>query len=330
MARMRTLTRAWVARSVGISLLMALTVWILTALIRGAFSGSNIVDTLWPQSANLEFVVSQFVAVWIVSLVVLLWVGLSDRRRNRRALPQDALESLMLAAPSGVILTDNRRHIRELNPVAARMFGVGPSIFDRSLDELFERPDAPDGEAAIPLDTSPVQMTAITADGERFPVLISSVALGNREDDLNATFVDQLASELTLAKSQRHAERQFQALFNGVPDGVFRSLPDGTLISANPALIEMLGGDPAAGLADKNDTRGFHVSSKQRRELMTELVRSGVVRNAVLHLNRCDGENIRVLANIRAVRDPDNRPILFEGTLTDLTGFDIKPSPESS
>ena len=325
MARMHALTRAWVIKSAALALLMAVAASLLLTLLSAIMSDAPLDQVLLPSGPGVRHVIIQLSCIFLVGLVVMLWLGMADRRR-RRALSINALEGLLLATPSGVILTDTDRNIREVNPAAARMFGVGPSVFGRALDELFELQDPASADASVPLESAPLQLTALSADGERFPVSITSIPLGSRAEDLHATFVTPLSDELTAAKSQRHAERQFQALFNGIPDGVFRSLPDGTLASANPALINMLGGDPSAGLSGKHDAKGFYVDPQDRRDLTAELVRTGIVRNAVLRLKRCDGETIRVLANIHAVRDPDHRPILFEGTLTDLTGFEIKPT----
>jgi PAS domain-containing protein len=216
--------------------------------------------------------------------------------------------------------------VQEINPVAAEMFGLGPGVFGHELEQLFQPAEGGDNAVALPPPNSkPVQMTGITADGQRFPVRMSRVALGNRETDLSAIFVHQLADELTLTKSLRHAERQYQALVDGIPDGIFRSLPDGTLVNANPALIQLMGGEPAGGLDDRYSGTDFFINPAQRRDLIAELGRTGVVRNRVLTLRRCDGGKLRVLANIGAIRDADNRPILFQGTLTDLSGYDITP-----
>jgi PAS domain S-box-containing protein len=310
---------------------MALSVWILFSLTMGAVSGEGFTQILAPRGSALEHSIMLLSWVFLVGLAGLAWLGMSERRRGRRALPYDALERMLHASPIGIILTNNANEIQDINPVAADMFGAGTGIFGRKLEQLFDAQEHTESPAEmLRKDADPLQLTGRTADGERFPVRVTRTRLGDRDDDLNVTFVHQLSQELTLAKSQRHAERQYQALFKGIPDGVFRSLPDGTLISANPALIEMLGGDPSSDPTGKLDTTAFYVDPKDRGELTAELVRSGVVRNAILQLKRCDGEMLRVLANISAVRDSDNRPILFEGTLTDLTGFELAPASGSN
>jgi diguanylate cyclase (GGDEF)-like protein/PAS domain S-box-containing protein len=115
----------------------------------------------------------------------------------------------------------------------------------------------------------------------------------------------------------RESEARYRALFDNVVDGVFQSTPKGEVISANPALLRILGFDSVEELAAL-DPSTLWVDPKDRDRFIEELESTGRVRDFEYRLRRRDGRQIVVRTNARSVVE-DGRVLYFEGTVTDVT-----------
>ncbi len=129
-----------------------------------------------------------------------------------------------------------------------------------------------------------------------------------------------IAIERKLAeKAIRASERRFRGLFENVLDGVYQVSADGRFISANPALVKMLGFDSEEALKAIGPTTNLYVEPRDQSGVLETLHDEGQVRNAELRLRRADGSHIVVLENARVVRDAAGAIRGYEGTLSDIT-----------
>src|SRR5687767_3166408 len=154
---------------------------------------------------------------------------------------------------------------------------------------------------------------ALYFDAERSP---------NTEELDLVTRLTQLAGIAIRRKQDesalRESEARFRSLFDNVVDGVYQAAPGGELLSANPALVQMLGLDDLAALGRCNMAE-FFVDSKERARLVSELMAYGRVRHFEYQMRTRTGRTIIVLENSRLVTDGEGRPLYFEGTITDIT-----------
>ncbi|HEC33195.1 MAG TPA: GAF domain-containing protein, partial [Chloroflexi bacterium] len=114
------------------------------------------------------------------------------------------------------------------------------------------------------------------------------------------------------------AETRYQSLFERVPVGLYRTTPQGQIVEANPALVQMLGYPDRRSLLAAN-AADFYVDSEDRRREQALLEREGLVRDFEVRIRRRDGTVIWVLDNVRAVRDAAGRVVCYEGSLEDIT-----------
>jgi len=117
----------------------------------------------------------------------------------------------------------------------------------------------------------------------------------------------------------RSSEARYRGLFENVVDGVYIASRDGEIITANPALVEMLGYDSVSELKAAGKTTVFYVNPVDRERVFARLEAEGVVKNFEYRLRRKDGSEIVVLENSRAIRDEPGHVIAHEGTITDIT-----------
>ena len=115
------------------------------------------------------------------------------------------------------------------------------------------------------------------------------------------------------------SELRFRELFDNVVDGVFQIAPNGEWLSANPALVAMLGYEDFGALEQGGSALEHHSNPTALDSLLAEMKTNGRVRNFEYPMRRKDGKHILVLENSRAVSDRTGEVLYYEGTLTDIT-----------
>ncbi|MDH3490656.1 MAG: EAL domain-containing protein [Gammaproteobacteria bacterium] len=117
----------------------------------------------------------------------------------------------------------------------------------------------------------------------------------------------------------RSSEARYRGLFENVVDGVYIASREGDIITANPALVEMLGFDSVEDLKAAGKTTVLYVNPIDRERVFARLEAKGIVKNFEYRLRRKDGTTIVVLENSRAVYDDAGNIVAHEGTITDIT-----------
>jgi len=127
---------------------------------------------------------------------------------------------------------------------------------------------------------------------------------------------------LEWAKSQRalgEAEERYRSLFGGAPVGLLQTTPDGRILDANPALVQILGYPDRGSLLEVR-TPDLYLRREDRERWTADLEREGVVRGVEVQLRRRDGTNIWARLSARLVRDEQGRSLYYEGAIEDVTG----------
>ena len=162
-------------------------------------------------------------------------------------------------------------------------------------------------------------MQIITASGER---RIWEFHNTLRTEGVAEPIIRGTAYDITGRKLAEDAlgrsEAMYRGLFNNVLEGIFRSTPDGRLISANPALVRMLGYESEEELLSVN-VKEFYPDPRVRARNIRISNKTNELRNVEIELKRRDGKLITVIENSHTVKDSKGRIILYEGTLTDIS-----------
>ncbi|MDH4013474.1 MAG: EAL domain-containing protein [Chromatiales bacterium] len=120
-------------------------------------------------------------------------------------------------------------------------------------------------------------------------------------------------------EAMRESEARYRSLFETVVDGVYQTCADGHLISANPALVQMLGYGSEEEFRAVVNLSSLYANPEDRLTLFDRLRRNGSVRNFEYRLRCKDGREIVVIENARAVYDENGKVSSYEGTITDIT-----------
>lgn len=117
----------------------------------------------------------------------------------------------------------------------------------------------------------------------------------------------------------RLSEEKFRSLFENVNEGIYQSTLDGRLLTANPAMVRMLGYASVQELLGVNIARDLFVDPSARAEWIRHCETASGFVNSEVRLRRKDGSRITALESVRVVRDTSGSILYFEGTITDIT-----------
>jgi len=315
------------------------------ALLFMVFLAVALTALLWERLENIPFSL-RAIPVGVLVLIVLFAVYAYGRRREVTEL-KGLLRGLQEhdgAAPSEeqldqlsqVILRSQRNFkelidsfddpacavsldgtLRTVNKRVAELTGLTYSeLVGRKIYDLVEEPTREDVEATIGrfLDKKRWAGTIrVRLKNNSRPLYFDCVVNGIVKGD-EVVGASMLGRDVT---EQREKELRFTELFETLQEGVYFSTPDGQLLDANPALVNML------GYVEKNDLLSLEPAALNFDPGQPVLGRAvddrGGVRTREIKLRRKDGTAAVFLDSSRAVWDTSGNIIRYQGTLVDIT-----------
>ena len=116
----------------------------------------------------------------------------------------------------------------------------------------------------------------------------------------------------------RESEALFTELFETLREGVYFTTPDGKLLDANPALVQMLGYESKEELLGVNVQKLFFDPQQRSAELLA-LERNETIEDCEIMLRCKDGSQLICLDSSTAIRDSSGEIVRYQGTLDDIT-----------
>jgi two-component system, NtrC family, sensor kinase len=229
----------------------------------------------------------------------------SSRERWVRVI--DAIpDSIVVHNPSGNIVRINR-------PLAARL-GVHPSrLIGRPIHEVLGTAGS-EAPEKCPLCLN-------QAEGVEGPIdllgdgsfLVSTTKM-SPEDSADAHTIHVLVN----IREKMEAERRYRDLFDSIQEGAFFCQPDGRVLDANHALVQMLGCSSREELLSKNLFEDL-LPSAGRGRLLAELRNTDLLRNRETELRSLNGRPLEVLLHVSAVRGGNGELVQYRGLILDIT-----------
>ena len=116
----------------------------------------------------------------------------------------------------------------------------------------------------------------------------------------------------------RQSEEKFRQLFDGAPVGLFRTLPGGIYVAANPALVRMLDAPDRDALLERK-APDFYARREDREAFLRTLERSGVILGEEVEMRTWRGAPLWVQMHATARRDGEGNVLYYEGSVVDIT-----------
>ncbi|MGO9272247.1 MAG: PAS domain S-box protein [Terriglobia bacterium] len=135
---------------------------------------------------------------------------------------------------------------------------------------------------------------------------------------IEGTFID--ITERKLAEGAlEESEKRFRTLFENATVGLYRTTPDGRILMANPALIQMLGYETLDELACRDLEKSGFEPNYPRQVFREQIERDGEVRGLEAAWQRGDGSTIFVRESAKAIRGEHREVLYYDGIVEDIT-----------
>jgi len=136
---------------------------------------------------------------------------------------------------------------------------------------------------------------------------------------INRELRKEIAERQRAEKALREAEERFRTMFENTLVGLYRTTPDGRILMANPALVQMLGYSSFQEMAQLDlEKQGFDPSTP-RSAFKQQMDKYGRVVGYESIWIRRDGAKLFICESAVAVKDKDGKVLYYEGTVEDIT-----------
>lgn len=138
-------------------------------------------------------------------------------------------------------------------------------------------------------------------------------------DQRTRVLQDEIHERLKAEEALKMSREKYRRLFNDVTIGIFRTTPEGRIILANPALVNMLGCDSLEELKRINLWEEGYYVPEDRQEFMNTMEKVYDIIEIDSVWRKVDGTPLFVREKIKPVRGINGTIIYFEGTAEDIT-----------
>jgi len=129
-----------------------------------------------------------------------------------------------------------------------------------------------------------------------------------------------VTEEHTQQQALQAAERCYRELFEGSPIGLFKTHADGRILEVNPVLLGMLGYSEFEQMRESLPTMAsIYQNSAQRKDVLEELARNGLIRDREVLLKTLSGERLLASVNASVISSADGAALEFAGSVIDVT-----------
>jgi len=108
-----------------------------------------------------------------------------------------------------------------------------------------------------------------------------------------------------------------RALIETLAEGTYVAAPDGRIVDANPAFMEMIGAKTIEEL-EKHSIDGLWPETERRAEFVEQVMARGSVTEFELHVRKLDGDIVSVLETCHTQKE-DGEVVALYGVLLDIT-----------
>jgi len=243
--------------------------------------------------------------------------SLADKEAQLRTLLQTIPDLIWLKDINGAYLTCNMMFEHFFGASEAEIIGKTDYDFvDKDIADFFRKNDQNAMKEGRP--TSNEEWITFASDGHR--VLLETIKMPMYNKKKEIIGVLGVGRDITYRKHAeemlKQSEAKYRNLIETMPDGVYRSTPEGKFIEVNDAMVRILGYESKEDLMSINITTQLYFDSEER-ERLTKKMRLNEL--DIFPLRKKDGTTVYIEDHGWLVTDENGNIIFHEGVSRDVT-----------
>jgi diguanylate cyclase (GGDEF)-like protein/PAS domain S-box-containing protein len=159
----------------------------------------------------------------------------------------------------------------------------------------------------------------IRIDGQRVPVIKTVVPVtvkGRRY--LLESFID-ITERKRSEQALQENEKKYRSLFEGSRDAIYLTAPDGQLMDANQAFLDLFGYSREEIV--HSNAKQVYATAKDRNVFKQAMKERGSIRDFEMQLLKKDGTVMDCLLSVTTKKDEDGKIIEYNGIVRDITAY---------
>ncbi len=235
------------------------------------------------------------------------------------------LRAILEHSPLAILAHDADRRVQLANPAFEKLFQYEEGeLLGRDIDDVIAPAGAIDelrANSNLLISGSLLREAGKRRrkDGTLVDVEILGVPLFDGGVLTGACAIYRDISEQKRAdEALRAAEERYRLLFERNLAGIYRSMPDGTLLDCNEAFANILGFPSREEILARN-ARSLYFYESDRDTFLDEVASAGEISGREICLRRRDGTAVWVFDNITFIPASGESPAIFEGSIIDIS-----------
>lgn len=308
---------------------MASGYWLLGAVAAGA-TGTSLLSALAPDGAPFVERVLGVAAVAALSAALFSGFAAGTARTGSQNGARDAqYRRVVNSTFDSVLFLDGEAKIVAANKSAQNTLGLPAGtlegrLIDSLIVEVGEDSRPANGSLSARLIADPLEVyrpmrAIVNTSGGSIAAQVSIHPSARDSDSTHFVVLREIGENVDTRATRERTESEYQTLFEQFPIGVFRSLPDGTILNANRAALDILGIESIEEVTSSWRMQDFYVEPEERYEILNRLLGTGKVHNVPVKCRRADGEIRTVLCSGYCFTNDPEHDVIVQATIHDIT-----------
>jgi diguanylate cyclase (GGDEF)-like protein/PAS domain S-box-containing protein len=251
-------------------------------------------------------------------------VDITERKRAEESLreSENYLKTIFNYMQTGMVIIDQDDcTIVDVNSTAVSMIGTDIMGIIGAKCHTFidhdEHHKCPIVDLKLSIDSS--ERLLIRADGQKMPIIKTVIPIsikGRRY--LLESFID-ITERKRSEQALQEKEKKYRSLFEGSRDAIYMTAPDGQLMDANQAFLDLFGYSREE-IVHSNAKQVY--AAPQDRNIFKKIIQErGSIRDFEMQLLKKDGTVMDCLLSVTTKKGEDGKIVEYNGIVRDITAY---------